>query len=233
MPTEEAKYERRANATGPKIVKRKDSPDGDEMACVEGYAAVFYDEKDPGTEYELYEDLKERIAPECFNRAIAEGQPCRCFVNHDVNYRIGRCDKGTLRLKVDDCGLHYSADIPDTQVGKDTMTDLENGNLDGSSFSFRVTGQRWEDFKMADGSYMTVRTLTDVDICDVGPVSLPAYAATTAGLRSTESPAEVRAARDKWREARDIDAMGKELAAKFTKVGIRRRVVEVAQAMDS
>ena len=153
-----------------------------------------------------------------FNRAIAEQQPCRCFVNHDPNYRLGRCDKGTLRLKVDSRGLQYSADIPDTQVGKDTAADLANGNLDGSSFSFSVTGQRWEDVKKQDGSFMTIRTITDVDLFDVGPVSIPAYEATTAGLRSTQRREDVIAQRDEWRAAK---------AAESESVAIRARELEV------
>ena len=210
----ETKQEHRSNPHKPEVVKRSEG----EGQCVEGYAAVFWDAEDPGSEYWLWEDLCERIDSACFNRAIAEQQPCRCFVNHDPNYRLGRCDKGTLRLKVDSRGLQYSADIPDTQVGKDTAADLANGNLDGSSFSFSVTGQRWEDVKKQDGSFMTIRTITDVDLFDVGPVSIPAYEATTAGLRSTQRREDVIAQRDEWRAAK---------AAESESVAIRARELEV------
>ena len=90
-----------------------------EGKTVEGYAAVFHNPAERGTEYKLCDDIVEHIDPQAFQRAIAEKQPCRCLVNHDPNYRIGRVDKGTLRLTTDKRGLKYEADLPDTQVGRD------------------------------------------------------------------------------------------------------------------
>lgn len=190
-----------------------------EGKTVEGYAAVFHNPEDRGTEYRLCDDIIERIDAQAFQRAIAEKQPCRCLVNHDPNYRLGRVDKGTLRLKTDERGLKYEADIPDTQVGRDTATDLNNGNLDGSSFSFAVVGQRWEDVKRGD-DYMTIRTITDVDLYDVGPVGFPAYEATTAGIRSAERTEDVIAQRNAWRDSQKEP------------VAVRLRVIEVQESLE-
>ena len=190
-----------------------------EGKTVEGYAAVFHNPAERGTEYKLCDDIVEHIDPQAFQRAIAQKQPCRCLVNHDPNYRLGRVDKGTLRLTTDERGLKYEADIPDTQVGRDTATDLANGNLDGSSFSFSVVGQRWEDVKRGD-DYMTIRTITDVDLYDVGPVGFPAYEATTAGIRSAERMEDVIAQRDAWR------------AANKESVATRLRVIEIQESLE-
>ena len=190
-----------------------------EGKTVEGYAAVFHNPAERGTEYKLCDDIVEHIDPQAFQRAIAQKQPCRCLVNHDPNYRLGRVDKGTLRLTTDERGLKYEADIPDTQVGRDTATDLANGNLDGSSFSFSVVGQRWEDVKRGD-DYMTIRTITDVDLYDVGPVGFPAYEATTAGIRSAERMEDVIAQRDAWR------------AANNESVATRLRVIEIQESLE-
>jgi uncharacterized protein len=208
----------------PAIVHRQEG-----KSAVRGYAAVFYNPNTPGTEYKMFDDLWERIDPACFNRALAENQPVRCFVNHDPNMRLGRCDKGTCRLKVDEHGLQYESDLPDTQIGRDTATDLENGNLDGSSFSFQVTGQRWEDMKV-EGHMISVRTITDVNLYDVGPVSIPAYNATTAGLRSAESPEGILAQRDAWRN----EKLEKEKQATIEadRVAMRAREVELRGIFD-
>jgi HK97 family phage prohead protease len=211
----ERKVERRAVAQRATVTKRDDQP-----PVITGYAAVFFNDQDPGTEYQLTPDITEHIDPRCFHRALAEQQAVRCLVNHDANYRIGRCDKGSLRLRCDERGLAYEADVPDTQVGRDTVADLDNGNLDGSSFSFAVRDQVWEDIQNEDGSWRTIRTIRDVDLFDVGPVAFPAYDATTAGLRSTERREDVVAQRDAWRASQRAAAAETEAAA------VRARVVE-------
>lgn len=196
MPTELI-HEHRATRHPASI--RTETRDGKEVKCVEGYGAVFYDPNDPGTEYSMWSDLKERIDAGAFNRTIAEQCACRSYVNHNPDNMLGRCDKGTMRLKVDGRGCFYSTDLPDTQCGRDTEENLRNGNLDGSSFAFEIRAQRWEDTKQDDGSIMTIRTITDCELYEMGPVNMPAYESTTAGLRATERREDAKAQRDAWR----------------------------------
>ncbi len=198
MPAKNETREHRATHRAATIRTEK-REDGTEAKVVSGYGVVFYNENDPGTEYRMYDDLIERVDPSACNRDLAEGRACRCFVNHNPDNMLGRTDKGTMRLRVDATGCAYEADLPDTQCGRDTEENLRCGNLDGSSFSFSIRGQRWEDIKQADGSMLTIRTLTDIDLYEMGPVNMPAYEATTAGLRSGESPEAVKAQRDAWR----------------------------------
>ncbi|HEX3152918.1 MAG TPA: HK97 family phage prohead protease [Gemmataceae bacterium] len=54
-----------------------------------GYAAVFYDPNDKGTEYQLGTDIVERVAPGAFDRAIREDD-VRGLFNHDANKRLSR-----------------------------------------------------------------------------------------------------------------------------------------------
>ena len=224
------KLERRACKEAP--VTSRDEQDKSNM--VTGYASVFFDSQYPDdTAYQLTADIVEHIEPHAFDRCLTEKQAVRCLVNHDSNFRLGRCDKGTLSLRCDSKGLRYECVLPDTQVGRDVAADLANGNLDGSSFSFAVRAQDWQD--MPDGS--TIRRVKDVDLFDVGPVSFPAYAATTAGLRSTETVDDVVRQRDEWRESRKAEAE-KEAADKAAAeaqaqrdrdaVQIRLRLMEIA-----
>lgn len=197
MPSE-LKRETRAIHQAASIGTHKRA-DGTETKCVEGYGIVFYNATDAGTEYRMFDDLVERVDPASVNRSIAAGVACRCFVNHNPDNMLGRCDKGTMRLSVDQRGCKYSCDLPNTQVGRDTEENLTNGNLDGSSFSFEIIGQRWEDIKREDGSILTIRTITDMNLFEMGPVNFPAYEATTAGLGGKESPESIRQQRDDWR----------------------------------
>ena len=86
-----------------------------------------------------------------------------------------------MELEVDEKGLRYEIAVADTQAGRDIVTSIKRSDVTGSSFSFQVVSDEW---RTEDGQ--EIRTLTDVDLFDVGPVSFPAYPATVteASLRS-------------------------------------------------
>jgi hypothetical protein len=78
---------------------------------------------------------------------------------------------------------------------------VRRGDVSECSFAFTVTkeGQRWSQRQKpgTDGTkmehYYAVRTLTDVNLLDVSPVTEPAYPDTRVGARKYfESEAEVR-----------------------------------------
>ena len=173
----------------------------DGQQVVVGYAAVFYREGDPGTEYRLWGNLIERIAPEAFNRALAEKQDVRGLFNHEPDNLLGRTGPGTLRLSADDLGLRYEVDLPDTQVGRDLAVSLARGDLTGSSFSFLPKHVQWQE----EEENSDIRTLTDVDLYDVGPVTFPAYEATSAGLRAAGEAEEIEKSRAEWKARRGED----------------------------
>jgi HK97 family phage prohead protease len=183
--------ERRMTPTGD--VKVETRADGSK--AITGYAAVFHRDGEPGTEYRLGPDIVERIAPTAFNRAIQEKHDARALFNHDPNMLLGRASAGTLRLSVDQRGLRYEIDIPDTNVGKDVATSIARGDLSGSSFAFRINGKGGQRFEK--GKEQDVRNIIDVDLFDVGPVTYPAYEGTTTGLRSRECDDAIKA-RDEW-----------------------------------
>ena len=121
--------------------------------------------------------------PGCFDRALSERQDVRALINHDPNQVLGRFLAGTMRLSVDQVGLRYEIDLPDTATGRDIATLVERGDVSGSSFSFldvQTTYVRGED------GCPDCRELRDVNVFDVGPVTFPAYEATTTGLRSAD-----------------------------------------------
>ena len=163
-----------------------------------GYAAVFHRADDPGTEFELWADLVEWIEPGAFSR-VGEDD-VRGLFNHDPRLLLGRAKAGTLRLSVDTIGLRYEIDPPDTQAGKDTLESIRRGDVDGSSFAFlprAVRYQRLDDKREA-------RVLTDVEVFDVGPVTYPAYQATTSGVRGLGCLDDIRAERDAFHHRQSV-----------------------------
>jgi HK97 family phage prohead protease len=188
----------------PRLESRTGVGSETQPTMITGYAAVFYDPNDPGTEYQLYQDVYERIMPSAFNAAVQE-DVVRGLTNHDSNWLLGRSDLGTLRLSIDKVGLRYEIDPPDTQAGRDTLALLARGDLDGSSFSFATYGGRrgktvWVQ-ETRDGRTVDVREIHDVELYDVGPVTFPAYESTTAGARGKDWPEHAREAygdRERW-----------------------------------
>ena len=186
------------------------SDNDDGPGTVTGYAAVFYDEADPGTEYKLWSDRNfeavERIAPGAFSRACREADDCRALVNHDPNLLLGRTSSGTLRITEDQRGLRYDVDLPDTTIARDLAVSVERGDINGSSFGFVVESESWDETKNDDGTVSAVRTIRSVRLLDVGPVTYPAYSATSAGRSAQgDSPLplgsveEARSSYERWK----------------------------------
>ncbi|MBN2024073.1 MAG: HK97 family phage prohead protease [Pirellulales bacterium] len=188
---------------GPELAAARVEARDDQPGRIVGYGAVFYDGTE-ATEYELWEGTRERILPGAFDRAIREDD-VRALMNHDVNLVLGRNKAGSLRLAADARGLRYEIDPADTQAGRDAAALVARGDISGSSFSFVVTDEQW---RVEDE--IRIREIRGVRLFDVGPVTFPAYEATTAGLRAEGDPTEARESLDRWlaqRRAREAEGM--------------------------
>lgn len=150
-----------------------------ESSRITGYAAVFYRAGEPGTEFRIFDDVVERIAPGAFDDTLKTAD-VRGLFNHDANQILGRSSSGTLRLSVDSRGLKFEIDTPDTTVGRDVKTLLERGDITGSSFAFIPTSTTYE--RADNGDIVLIRNA--VKLVDVGPVTFPAYTGTEASARS-------------------------------------------------
>jgi HK97 family phage prohead protease len=164
---------------------------GTDYPYVAGLGAVFYRAEDPGTEFDIFGDgsVMERIMPGAFSRTLREMDQIGCF-NHDPNLLLGRKSAGTMRLGVTELGLAYEITPPDTQAGRDVCTSIKRGDVCGSSFTFMPRKGGTRMIPQMNGN--CVRELHDVDVFDVGPVSNPAYASTTAGMRALGDQIELR-----------------------------------------
>lgn len=141
---------------------------------IEGHAAVFnrYSQNLGG--------FVEQVAPGAFAKTIAEAD-VRALFNHDASMVLGRNKAGTLRLAEDNVGLAYEIDVPGTQLGRDLAVSMERGDISQSSFSFRVVGPDGDDWSLTDQG-MPLRTLREVALYDVGPVTFPAYLDADSGV---------------------------------------------------
>ena len=130
---------------------------------VVGHAAVF------DTLSENLGGFQERISKTAFDGVL--DNDVRAFFNHDPNYLLARSTSGTLRLGVDNKGLKYEFDVPDTTAGRDLLISMERGDVTQSSFAFTVEEDSWNIEEGRD-----IRTIEKVKrLFDVSPVSIPAY----------------------------------------------------------
>ena len=139
---------------------------------IEGYAALFDVLSVP-----LW-GFRERIHRGAFSKTIKEAD-IRALWNHNPDYVLGRRKADTLRLAEDRDGLRFEIFPPPSQWARDFMVSIERGDVDQMSFSFNAIRESWST---ENGE--TVRTLEEVALSDISPVTFPAYPQTVVGLRS-------------------------------------------------
>ena len=96
--------------------------------------------------------------------------------NHSDNFSIlARTSNDTLRLSVDERGLHIEADIAETSQGKDIYELIRRKDITKMSYGYIVDKDYIE--KVSDTKY--VRHISKIrKVVDVSVVDLPAYNAT-------------------------------------------------------
>lgn len=140
-----------------------------------GYAALF---DDPAPETWGF---IEKIAPGAFEEALKTSD-VRALINHDANLLLGRNKSGTLQLKEDERGLYYEIEPPNTTYAADLMESMKRGDINQSSFQFKVDIEEWDET-----GDIPVRTIIKVkELRDVSPVTFPWYPNSESGLKSKE-----------------------------------------------
>lgn len=169
-----------------------------ESRMVEGYAIVFNSEsKDLG-------GFVETIEPRALE-GVLEQSDILCLLNHNEDKGVlARSNKGngSLTLEIDDKGLRYSFEAPNTSLGDELLEGLKRGDISTSSFAFSVGEDKWT--KRSDGTYL--RTTSNIkQLFDVSPVYRAAY-------DSTSVKADTRGLDDaKAKEKKELEDYYKEL----------------------
>jgi HK97 family phage prohead protease len=148
-----------------------------ERRTIGGYAAKF------NKPSQNLGGFVERVLPTAFNRSRGNGFPeVRARYNHNDNMLLGTTASRTLRLDIDEVGLVYDVDVPESRA--DVYELVLRGDVTKSSFAFKVIGDDGDEWALSDQNFPQ-RSLLSVDLVDVAPVSIPpAYPDTSSGLRS-------------------------------------------------
>ena len=157
-----------------------------EARTISGYAAVF---NSVSNDLGFYET----IAPGAITVDTIIRSDVVATLNHDPEKVLARSKygKGTLHLNVDERGLKYEYEAPNTTLGNDLREMLKRGDIDAASFAFAVSqedgAQKWEK---RDGKYY--RTIYKIDkLFDVAAVYHPAYNAASTELRAQQEAYDI------------------------------------------
>ena len=149
--------------------------DGEDGPTISGYGAVFN-----SPSMELMPGFREFVAPGAFARSLkARGNDIHSYFNHDASKPLGSTRAGNLTVVEDDKGLRYEVKPPQTSYVNDLAAAMAAKLVRGSSFAFLVRKDEWHEEKG-----LQVRTLLDVDLFEVGPVTRGAYSAASSQVRS-------------------------------------------------
>jgi HK97 family phage prohead protease len=152
----------------------------DGSRSITGYAAVF------NVRSVDFGGWSEMIAPTAFTRTLQDQPDVLALYNHSSGKVLGRTKSGTLKLEIDNVGLKFTCQLPDTTVANDMVVSIERGDIEGCSFGFVTESDVWT----SDDNGMAIRTLLDVTLYEVTITAEPAYPATSVSLRS--APKEIR-----------------------------------------
>lgn len=139
---------------------------------IEGYALRFNSlSKDLG-------GFREVISPTALKKT--DLSDVRCFIDHDSSLVLGRTANDTLKITVDEVGLHFRCELPDTTYARDLNVSVTRGDINECSFGFNVSdgGESWK--RDGDNYIRTINTINE--LAEISIVSIPAYAETNAEI---------------------------------------------------
>lgn len=150
---------------------------------IEGYAVVF---NSPSEDIGFIETIHDGAITEDTIR------------NSDIYAKLNHCDdkilarsnkgEGSLKLEIDEIGLRYSFEAPNTVWGDELLEHLKRKEINNSSFAFSINksdtaSEKWT--KDAEG--ILHREIYKIEkLYDVSPVYSPAYSDTSCSKRFKE-----------------------------------------------
>ena len=156
--------------------------EGEQSRHVEGYALMFDTQSE-------YLGFYETISRSAITQELVDSCDVFACFNHDMNKVLARSNngQGSLKLTVDNVGLKYEFDAPNTSLGDELIEYLTRGDINKSSFAFYIDplDEEAEVWESKDGTYF--RTINKIaEIVDVSPVWQPAYSATSVSKRALD-----------------------------------------------
>jgi len=152
--------------------------DNEESRTIEGYALKFNTRSEP---------LADNYFIETLDRSCLDDTDMSNVVvtfNHDQSNVLGRTGVN-LDLYVDDTGLRFKANLPNTTLANDVLENIRAGIVSKCSFAFTLpddsNADEWK--RVNDDGVQFERTIRKIDkLYDVSVVTTPAYSDTNVSV---------------------------------------------------
>ena len=116
-----------------------------------GHAAVF------NTLSKNLGGFRELIHANAFDDVLEDD--VQILLNRDENEILASTKSGTLSLSVDDKGLRYEFDVPNTTAGRDLLVYLERGDVTEVYSGFEIAEDNWDE----SPPWRWIRTITKAE----------------------------------------------------------------------
>ena len=116
------------------------------------------------------------------------------LLNHNENTVLARSNHGvgSLTLRVDNDGVYYEFEAPNTANGEELLEHIKRGEISQSSFAFTVSNEDGAESWMKRSDGVIVRQINKISrLYDISPVYQPAYTETTCSRRALEKLSEL------------------------------------------
>lgn len=176
----------------------REREDGGESRTITGYAILFGVPSEPLYAYDD-EEAREVIAPGAVTKELLDGCDIKMTMFHDRQLILARSRNGagTLSYTVDDKGVAFEFEAPNTVDGDKALELVRRGDIAGCSFAFSThyydSAYVSRDVQRVDGKTVityTVKVITG--IYDFTLAADPAYPDTNCEAETRELIEELR-----------------------------------------
>lgn len=192
----------------------------EESRTITGYAILFDVPSAP-----LYEDedevIREVIAPEAVSLELLDKSDIKMTMFHDRQLLLARSNKGsgTLSYGIDDKGVYFEFEAPDTADGDKAIELVKRGDIAGCSFAFstRYYDKAFVEENVVHGDKVevTYRVKVITDIYDFTLAADPAYPDTSVEAREIVDALHQRQQREKEKFEKQIAEMRRAASTKI------------------
>ena len=192
----------------------------EESRTITGYAILFDVPSAP-----LYEDedevIREVIAPEAVSLELLDKSDIKMTMFHDRQLLLARSNKGsgTLSYGIDDKGVYFEFEAPDTADGDKAIELVKRGDIAGCSFAFstRYYDRAFVEESVVHGDKVevTYRVKVITGIYDFTLAADPAYPDTSVEAREIVDALHQRRQRENEKIVKQIAEMRRAASAKI------------------
>ena len=168
----------------------REATEGGSGRTIEGYAIVFGVESRILADY--WDNYREIIEPGAITEERLKEPDIKMTMYHNREKILARSvnGEGTLKLSVDELGVRYEFEAPNTVDGDTALELVKRGDLSGSSFMFWTDEKSGVSYEKRSDGIMLRRVKTIGMIYDMTIAADPAYEQTTVAAREAYSQFE-------------------------------------------